>query len=291
MLMLHPVATLELTPPLFGWGGANATLRELLPPHPTSMSEAFNLGVLFQQHATAVLAAATGTTTTMLNGSIPTTSSSSSSSNISQILEAAAVSAGRSNGPPLTASELSDVLAQILEIETNVGIVGKVTGFFTFVNIIWFLAIIGITVSIGPSLYHVLKPFRELLKRMATWLLEEVIQPIARRLHTWGVFESVAFVLCFLQVADGVRMSPPPGGTNDRTAGEFVALTGAALVLPTFAYTCMLWTLPLSTEWLMQLIQLWLGFCWIPLAICFESQLFGCVLSDASSWTIGLLDV
>lgn len=38
----------------------------------------------------------------------------------------------------------------------------RVYGFFTFVNIMWVLAIIGITVSIGPALWVILRPIREL---------------------------------------------------------------------------------------------------------------------------------
>jgi hypothetical protein len=117
----------------------------------------------------------------------------------------------------------------------------------------------------------VLKPFRDLLKRVATWVLEQLIEPVTRRLHEWGLIESAAFAFCYLQVADGVRMSTY--GSGDATAGMFVGLTGASLAVPAFAYTCMLWTLPLSREWMSQLVQLWLGLCWVPLTICFQSQL------------------
>ena len=43
----------------------------------------------------------------------------------------------------------------------------QVYGFFTFINTLWLVAIIGIAVSIAPSVYHILKPLRALLKRWA----------------------------------------------------------------------------------------------------------------------------
>jgi hypothetical protein len=49
-------------------------------------------------------------------------------------------------------------------------------------------------VSIGPTIYHLLVPLREAIRRVARWLADHIIVPVARRLHQWGVFEIGAYL-------------------------------------------------------------------------------------------------
>jgi hypothetical protein len=97
------------------------------------------------------------------------------------ILSEAAALVGRLQA--LTPAEFSAVYAEIVRIESDVSVVTRVRGFFTFVNSIWLLASIGIAVSIGPTIYHLLVPLREAIRRTARWLADNIIIPVARRLH------------------------------------------------------------------------------------------------------------
>jgi len=53
---------------------------------------------------------------------------------------------------------MDGMLDEIVRFEAHVGVVYRVLGFFTFVNTVWLFAILGITASIGPSIYHLLQP-------------------------------------------------------------------------------------------------------------------------------------
>ena len=91
-----------------------------------------------------------------------------------------------------------DKIPQILEdIEKGEGVVTRFMGFFTFINIIWLLAIVGITISIGPSIYVLLKPLRNLFVKFSRWIYYELILPTARFCHEWGIFEAFAWLIIF----------------------------------------------------------------------------------------------
>ena len=48
--------------------------------------------------------------------------------------------------------ELKNTLKRIREIEAEVSISQRIYGFFSFVNIMWLIAILGITIAVGPVL-------------------------------------------------------------------------------------------------------------------------------------------
>lgn len=50
---------------------------------------------------------------------------------------------------------------------------------FSFINLLWLIAIIGIVVSIGPCIYVILAPFRRTMWNLAKVIWNEVIM----RLH------------------------------------------------------------------------------------------------------------
>lgn len=224
-LLVRTEDVLDAVPASFlFWGAANssASLVDALPPHPTSMAEAFKLGGLLQQLFCIQNATATGA------------GAGTQASAVAAVLVEAAAVAGRPAGSTLTAAELSGVYTEILQIESQVGVVTRVKGFFTFVNTIWFVAILGIAVSIGPSLYHVLKPLRAWIKRVLERLYYDLVLPVVTRLHRWGMFEFVAFLACWLQTASGYKMMlHSAGGRNSNAdSAEMVALTGSILVVP-----------------------------------------------------------
>ena len=96
-------------------------------------------------------------------------------------------------------------------------------------NLCRLLALLGIAVSIGPSIYHVLKPLRDLIMRISRFLLEEVIIPIVARLHRWGVFEAGVWAVSIALMLDSTAFGPD--------SSVFVALTSISIAAPALAYS------------------------------------------------------
>lgn len=80
---------------------------------------------------------------------------------------------------PVLAHELHDVRDYVVEYvvfcplkfrthytcsfeENNMSVFQRVYGFFTFVNIVWTIAILGITISVGPAVWAITEPIRGL---------------------------------------------------------------------------------------------------------------------------------
>lgn len=235
----------------------SGTMMDAMPLHPTTMEQAFHLGVLHER----------------LMSCKDIERQSCDSQDVQTILRQAEKITGKSIPDPATHDQLSDVLSEIILFEKGAGIAARVRGLFTFVNFVWFLSILGIGVSVGPSLYHLLEPLRDWLRYVAERILFDIVIPIARRLHNWGAIEAFVFTLCFLGVVQGFRME------QEEDPATMVALTGTVLAIPSFAYSTLLWggRLVKSTksETLLQMVQLWLVCCWAPLAVHFSSVLFG----------------
>ena len=106
-----------------------ANLSSLLPLNPAVRSGAFQLGQLEYR-------------LTALEGSPPPQNHTA----ISQVLQAAAAVAKRAT---VSSAELHATLSYLLEDESHVSLGSRVSGFFSFVNTMWLLGIVGITVSIG----------------------------------------------------------------------------------------------------------------------------------------------
>ena len=90
-------------------------------------------------------------------------------------------------------------------------------------------ALLGIAVSIGPSIYHVLKPLRDLMMRLSRLLLENVIIPLVARLHRWGIFEVCAWAVSLAFMLDSTSFG--------HDSSVFVALTSIAIAAPGLAYS------------------------------------------------------
>jgi hypothetical protein len=112
---------------------------------PRRMDHAFELGQLYQQY---LLSSDAQTKSTILSTAARTLS-------IADLSESDFLS-------------LKTLLPQLAERR---GVLSMVIGFFTFVNIIWLVAIAGISVSVGPVLYHASAPLRRLFSNLLTRLL------------------------------------------------------------------------------------------------------------------------
>ena len=144
----------------------------------------------------------------------------------------------------------------------------------------------GIAISIGPSMYHVLEPVRAWIERVLRWLYHSAIVPAVARLHRWGVIDFVGFLACWLLTASGYKMLRRGNGSN-ADAAEMVALTGSILVVPAFAYSGTLLIQPARASTIAHLTQLWLALCWIPSAIYFNSGLFAYLATLAVFGSLG----
>jgi len=132
------------------------------------------------------------------------------------------------------------------------------------VNILWIVAILGITVSVGPALYVVLKPLQQLLVNIAIWMFNNVILP----LHRVGAFELLSYIACTVLLIEGAR-SP-----SER--GIFISATGMALTVPAFAYSSLLHAkVKIPEDKLTAIVSLWIASVWIPSALHFQSSLMG----------------
>lgn len=255
VLYLYPEMCAGIAIPLVmrSPAAAPAKLKDLLPLCPDSMAVAFRLGEL-----KAALEA-------HLDQAVE------NSTVVESILTAAAALVGK-NRSSVSAEQLLGTLAQIERVESDVSAITRVRGFFSFVNVMWFLAIVGICVSIGPSLYHLLHPLQQFLRRVAKWVFNNIISPTVRRLHSWQVIEMTMYAICACLISDGQRL--------DDDIGLFVTLTGAMLLIPVMFYTEKFWGLEIIAKQMhrnrvLQIYQCVLALCCIPLALIHSSTLIG----------------
>ena len=230
------------------------SLLDVLPIHPTTLSSSFALGALWgkiedalklPQHAAAV----------------------------ADLLTECSKLVGRA----VTVDEMREVHTTLVTLEQNQGVVSRTLGFFSFVNFVWLISILGITVSVGPVVWHILTPLRMILLN-GTW--EHIIKPTIIVLHNTGGFELASYVIALWVVVDGWRL-----GKKHDTAGMFISLSGVALALgPCFAYSFQLHGLadkvmPYNT--MRQLFNIWVALSLFPLAVHRDSTLVGylCVIS------------
>jgi hypothetical protein len=168
---------------------------------------------------------------------------------------------------PLTPEQLQGERAYMAKLDARLSVSDRVLGFFTFVNIIWLVAIIGIIATVGPCVAYLCGPF---LMKYATILFEEFLRPIGKRLHRWGVFEAISYLLSLFFSVQGSRY--PPGSD----AGTMVALPGGLAFLPCWAYSTALHTSGEgdSQKFLMVSHAIAASIL-VPLAVIHDSQLIG----------------
>ena len=93
--------------------------------------------------------------------------------------------------------ELADIRPEIEKFVNKKSIVQKVWGFLTFVNIIWFFAIIGLCFSVIPCIMAIFGPIIErfiswlsdVIKQVIEFILKKIIIPLVDFCHNWGIFE------------------------------------------------------------------------------------------------------
>ena len=107
-----------------------------------------------------------------------------------ECLSAAAAAIGRKE--PFAREELEHAREAIAALD------GRAQGFFSFVNIVWLCAVMGIVGTVGPFVAYV---FGEAIVKLGRKFKNKVIVP----LHEAGVLEALAYVVALLFSAQGLR--------------------------------------------------------------------------------------
>jgi len=256
-----------------------ARLDHLLPPTPKSMHAAFELGGLAAEARLFSAAGAhkdwsqphsTAPAVEMLDGKVGDAKHDEEQTQIEKLLRRAATLVSRGADTPLTLRELELIQPHLLELEQHTGLVARVRGAFNFVNLVWLVSILGIAISIGPSVTHLLKPIRQWLYRAARWLLRHVIEPVVARLHSWGIIELVVWA-----AAAAIRLDAD--SVFDRPTGNYIAVTSLALALgPCYAYSTFLWATRLQSsdrDAFIRITSCWAAVTLAPVAHAYQSTL------------------
>ena len=202
---------------LYGYTKTAPGIEYELPPLPKTRSLAFKLGAIWSKLRE------TGETTSLKDATTSRT-----------LLNQASVLLDRPPATLQSVDQLTAVLTNLMAEDNDVTatVAQRVYGMFSTINVVWLCSIVGICVSIGPSIYYVLKPFREFLMRCATNLFEYVIEPTMRRCHEWGIFEASAWLLSSWVCLDAYRF-------YGRDAGRYIGITGACFSILAFLYSTM----------------------------------------------------
>jgi hypothetical protein len=238
------------------------TLASLLVNQPMTLTNAFRLGALRMKLRQEL----------QMSASIRSNASAVTNGVDSILNEASSV---LGTNKRITASQLDNLLSDINQMEAHKGPVARVLGFFSFVNTLWVLAVLGIAISIGPSIYYLLRPLHSLLRRLLLKIHQELIWPVLENLHSCGLFEFAAWVCCIMGLARGVVLASNNYGPALPKAGEMVSLTASMLVVPALTYTSQLHGQHTSNERLVTVCCIFFAACCAPAAVHFKSTLYG----------------
>lgn len=215
LLFVLGLWTLLLQPGLFAafpslWSTGGKGLQEVLPPHPKSRVQTFELGwhaARYEEHC---------------SGRAP-----SSSERCAETLRLAGEAVQWPE--PLSEAQLLGVKALLADLDAQRSVVDRTLGLLSFVNIIWLVSIVGILATVGPFVAYIFGPF---LISIVGRLFNQVILPTIKALHRWGVLEAAAYTVAFAFSVQGSRYSEGQAG-----AALNVALTGGLAFVPCWVYS------------------------------------------------------
>lgn len=216
-LFANPDFVISHYPALWETGGKG--VDEVLPAHPKTRLQAFELGHtigIFEEMG--------------CNASVTGWLGRQSVTNqqkCANLLQRAAQVVGAAD--PLTAEQLAGFRKLLVELDAQKSIVDRVAGFFNFVNIMWMVSIIGVLMTVGPCFAFIAGP---VLLRLATSFYHRILKPSALFLHRWGVFEVAAYALAFAFSAQGCRYTQ-----TQAQPAMMVALTGGLAFMPCWVYS------------------------------------------------------
>src|SRR3990167_5669675 len=261
ILLLSPSykeVILDKTPPLISYvydSNYTFSYKEAVPFHPDLRSQAWKLGYL--------------------QAEIERSTQLTEEETLSFLKKASVVTGRDFDKNPITLESVANVEKVLLEMEQNQGLITKIIGFFTFVNMLWLLAIFGISISIGPALYIFLKPLRRFFTGFFKGLFLNYVLPFIIRLHSWGVFELLAWLICITFLLDSQRIPL----LND--ISFFICVTALAISGPCVAYTSILYgsfTKDYERQTFVNIINAYIILAVFPLTILYQSTFFGFIV-------------
>ena len=99
----------------------------------------------------------------------------------------------------ITQEHLQSLETEIKAFVEYESIAQKVKGFISFVNIMWFAAILSIVISFPPCVYSLFGPqldkLWKIIKEYGLIILKDILLPVVTFLHNWGVFEFLFYFL------------------------------------------------------------------------------------------------
>ena len=118
-------------------------------------------------------------------------------------------------------SEILHKIPEYLEELNKASLRSKYKGIFNFVNLIWLIAIIGLTLSIGPFIYSA-------IGQIVSKIYGTYIYPIVNYIYEKELYIYIEYVFSLLLTCDGMRVN--------EEWGLYISLTGAIFLTALFAY-------------------------------------------------------
>ena len=119
-------------------------------------------------------------------------------------------------------SEILHKIPEYLEKLNKVGLKSKYKGIFNFVNLIWLIAIIGLTYSIGPFIYSA-------TAKIVFNIYGIYFFPIVYYIYENELYVYIGYVFSLLLICDGMRVN--------KEWGLYISLTGTAFLTGLFVYS------------------------------------------------------
>ena len=119
-------------------------------------------------------------------------------------------------------SEILHKLPEYLKELNKASVISKYTGIFSLVNLIWLIAILGLTFTIGPLIYAS-------LGSIVSKIYGTYIYPIVNYIYENELYIYLGYVISLLLVCDGMRVK--------KGWGLYISLTGAIFLTGLFVYS------------------------------------------------------
>lgn len=260
-MLFRPDDVLMWSPALWATGGKG--LDEVLPPRPKTRVQTFDLGGLARHYKVHCDEAskAKGRRGAEVEGQCAET------------LRLAGEVVGW--GAPLTPKQLLGMRDFLAELDAQKSPADRVMGFFSFINIIWLIAVLGIVGTVGPCVAYLLGPVLLMCGRA---LVNVVLVPLATFMHDKGIIEAIAYLLSLVVAAQGLRYP-----SAQAEAGMMVGFTGGLFIIPCWGYSTALHVKTRGGDQnaFIMLSNALIAAVLVPLAIMHDSRLigFGAVLA------------
>jgi len=237
-------------------------LEDQLPLYPTSLSQAFELGKIFIELGLGICK---NNTSTDLD----------ETEQMNLLAKAKNVLPNREREVLL--SEMVDLPVNLKKQDEKRSLKDRVLGFFTFVNVIWCVSIVGIASLLIPFSILV---FGEELRKALSFIWEQ-IYPVLNFLHQKGIFEILSWCVSTLFISDGLAATPHKLGESldilRRSSGFYYMLTGLAGVFLSLQYSEVLFLKPSTRK--IELFKSFYKFVGLlPLMAHFQSKILAFIL-------------